>query len=183
MSSSASLAICQRVTAGCAAKSVRGCAISIWRSTAVLGIVPPCVTGISRTVAAPRWQSRGAVPAPDIAAIPISDVVAIAAVYIGVAVEIVIVVDVNVVSAPTTSPAPTAAPECPHRHSDAERNRHSRGIVTGGRIVNRWIGIDGGAIHHHWIIRRDVDDIWTCLLDDDDTLTLDDFCFYFLLFR
>jgi hypothetical protein len=138
----------------------------------MLRIVLPVGIAAASTPAA--WLLRWTVSA--------SNVVAIAAADIRVTVEIIIVVDVDViVPAPPAAPAPAAAPERPHHHANAERNRHSRCIVSGRRVVNGWVGIDRRAVHHHRIIRRYIYNLWISLLDHDHTLALDDLRFHLLL--
>lgn len=54
-------------------------------------------------------------------AVPVTDVVAVAAVNIRVSNEIIVVVDVDVVvPAPPAPPAPTAAPSRSHRQSNSK---------------------------------------------------------------
>jgi hypothetical protein len=98
-----------------------------------------------------------------------------------IAIEIVVVVDVNVIATPATTPAPTAAPKRSHHHSDAEGDRHARGVVTPGRIVNRRIRIHRGTVDYYGIIRRYVYDLRIGLFDHDYALVFYDLCFHFLL--
>jgi hypothetical protein len=77
----------------------------------MLRIVAP--VGISAEVSIPasrliRW------------AVPVANVGAVAAVNIRVADEIIIVIDVDVISAPSASPAPTAAPSRSNRQSNSK---------------------------------------------------------------
>ena len=116
------------------------------------------------------------------AGVPITDVVAVAAVNIRVPNEIIIVVDVDVVvAAPPASPAPTAAPSRSNSQSDSKRDRHSRRVIACRRIVDGWIGIDRWAIDHDRIIGRYVYDLRIGLFNDYYTFIVDSFDFHLLL--
>src|SRR5246127_5011157 len=133
---------------------------------------PPTPADVAAIAAAGDWI-RWPVPAK---------VVTIAATNIRVAIEIVVSVDSDVVvAAPSTAPTPTAAPERPHHHTHAERNRHTRGIVARRRIIDRRVRIVCRTVHHDGIIRRHIDHLRIRLFDDDHALVFDDFRFYFLL--
>ena len=121
-----------------------------------------------------------AIPAAAVAA---TDVRAITAIDIRVPVEIIVVVNGDVViPAPTASVAPTSTPHGAHRDSHAKRDRHSGRVVARRWISDRGIRIRGCAIHHRWVIRRHVHDLWARLLNYDRLFALDDLRFHFLLF-
>ena len=113
--------------------------------------------------------------------VPTADVVAVAATNVRVAVEIIVPVNVDVVAAPTAPPAPTPAPERPHGDANAKRDRQTSGIISGRRIVNRRIRIEGGTVYHDRIVRGYIHDLWICLFNYDHALAFDDFGFHPLL--
>ena len=106
---------------------------------------------------------------------------AVAPIDVRVAIEIVVHVDVDVVMPPSATPAPTAAPERPHHDADAKRNRNSRGVVAGRRVVDRRVGIYRGTVYHHGVVRRYIHDLRIRLFDHDHTFAFDDLRLYFLL--
>ncbi len=109
--------------------------------------------------------------------------VAIAAIYVRIAVEIVVVIDSDViVPAPTRVPAPTSSPCCSHGDSDSEGNRHACRVIPWRRIVNGRIGVDRWAVHDDRIVAWNINDLRIGLLDDDDLFRFHSFHFYFLLF-
>jgi hypothetical protein len=107
-----------------------------------------------------RWIVTPLVAAAAIA----TDIGAVAALDIGVAVEIVIHVDVDVTAAPTTAPAPAAAPGRAHRDTDAEgysaRCYNCSGSVV-RRVVDRRIGISRRAVDDSGVIGRHIHHFWT----------------------
>jgi hypothetical protein len=116
-------------------------------------------------------------------AITVVYVVAVAAVYVAVAVEIVIVVNRDVVVAtPAAAPAPTSVNGGSNHHSDAKRNRHSRCIISGRRVVDWRIWIRRGAINDYRVIAGNVDDLRIGLLNHNDTLAFHNLRFYLHLF-
>ena len=108
---------------------------------------------------------------------PIRDVLSV-----GVSYEVVVVIDVDiVVAAPPAVVAPSATPSRSHCDADAKRNRHPRGVITGGRISNRRIRISWCAVHHGRVITGNINNFRTGLLDHDDLLAFDQLGFHFLL--
>ena len=110
---------------------------------------------------------------------------AVAAADVRVAVEVVVDVYVDViVAAPPAVITPTTMPSRSHRHTDTEGNGHSGHVSTRWRrwwIDNRRIGINGWAVDHGRVISRHINDLWIGLLNDNDLLGLDNFCFHLLL--
>lgn len=97
------LAVLHGVATGCAPKPIRRLAITVWRPTAVLGIMLP--------IAAPTlWIDLVSVSTVD--PVPAVDLIPIAAVDIGVSIEVVVVIDVDVIvsAAPTAAPSPATTP-------------------------------------------------------------------------
>ena len=97
--------------------------------------------------------------------------------------KVVIDVDIDVVVSPSGTPAPPAAPRGSHRHSHSERNRHACGVISGGRINDRRIGVNCGAVYHHRVIAGNVDDLGIGLLNNDYLFFFDLLSFNFLLLR
>lgn len=99
--------------------------------------------------------------------------------------EVVVVVDNDGISAsvPSTVIAPSPAPECAHCDSDTERDCHARRIVSGWRIGDRGVRIDGRSVNHGRVVARYVNNLRACLLHNDHSLRLDGLDFNFLLFR
>jgi hypothetical protein len=90
-----------------------------------------------------------------------------------VPIEIVVHIDVDVVAAAPAAAAARAAPDRrAHHHAEAER--HERGAGWVGRVVNRWIRINGRAIDDRRTVGRHVDHFGVRRLHDDDRLLLDD---------
>jgi hypothetical protein len=106
---------------------------------------------------------------------------AVAATDIRVAVEIVIVVDGDVIPAPAAAATPTATPERPHHNAHTEGDRHASGVIPRGRVVDGGVGVDRGTVDHDGVIARNVHDLRTSLLNNDDLFGFDDFRFDRLL--
>jgi hypothetical protein len=115
--------------------------------------------------AATNRLSRGAVAIPanglirrpvstgSVVSIAVANVVAIPPSDVRVPVEVVVVIDVDIIVAtPAAAPTPTAAPERAHHHANAERDRHSGGVVSGRWIVDWWVRVDWRAVYHDRII-------------------------------
>jgi len=101
------------------------------------------------------------------------DVGTVASAHVGISIEIVIVVYVDVVVAtPSAVIAPAPRPHCSHGYSDAERNCHSRSVVTRGRIRNGRIGVRGRTIYYSGVIARNINDLRIGLLDYNHLLVL-----------
>lgn len=124
-------------------------------------IVLPFVAGIADPVAA-------------------TDIGAVAATDVGVAVEIVVDIDVDVVASPAAAPAPASAKRRSHCHADTERDRarsnHCACRVR--RVVDWWIRIYWRSVHNCWIIAWHVDHFRTCLLHHNYLLALHLLCLY-----
>src|SRR6266480_2986182 len=133
----------------------------------MLRIVPPTGVSTACSNATATGLLRWAVSTPNIVA---------------VAADVRVTVEIVVVVAPAAAPAPTAAPKCPHHHSNAERNRQPGGVVSCRGIVNRRVGVKGCTPNHQGVIRRYINDLWIRLFNNDHTLVLDDFRFHPLLF-
>ncbi len=109
-------------------------------------------------------------------------IVPVAAVYIAVAVEIIIIVDGDVVvAAPTAAISPTPAPRSSHGETNSKGNRHACCIVSGRGIVNGRIGVNCRAVDEGRIVSGNVNNFRVGLLDYDDLLRFNNFCFDFLL--
>ena len=108
---------------------------------------------------------------------PIRYVLPVGVVYVGV-----VPVDGDiVVAAPAVVVAPAAAPSRTHRNPNSKGNRHARGVIPSWRIGNGRIRIDRRTVHHSRVITRNVNHLWTGLLNHDDLLALDHLGFHFLL--
>src|SRR5580704_14122530 len=124
-------------------------------------------------VAAVATGGKGGGPIPTIAkASPIAYAAAwelrrTVAANVRVAIEIVMMVDVDVIATPARATTPTTAPECAHHDPNAERQEQAACVVTGRRIVNRWIGVNRRAVHNNRIVGRDVYHLGIGLFDDD----------------
>ena len=89
-----------------------------------------------------------------------ADVCPVAAADVRIPIEIIIVVDGDViVAAPAAVIAPASVYCCTHHHSDAEGDRHSRGIITWWRIGDRRVRIWRRAINHRRVVAGDVNDL------------------------
>src|SRR5271170_175096 len=143
--------------AGCAAILTRRLPIRIRRSAAVLRIVLPAVASSTTGLL------RGTITVTDI--LPV-----------GVVNEIVVIINIYVVvsSAPSSVVAPTSTPSCPDSQANTERDRHSRRVIAGRRIIDGWVGISWRAVHHHRVVAGNVDDLRIGLLDHDHL-----FAFYY----
>ena len=109
---------------------------------------------------------------------------AVAAADVRVAVEIVVYVDGNIIVSPAAAIAPTAMISGSHCHTDTESNGHPGHVSAGWRrwwIDNRRIRINGRTVDDGRIVSRHIDDLRVGLLNDNDLLALDNFCFHFLL--
>src|SRR5215471_15690663 len=128
--------------------------------------VPPAVTGaISRPITGVVSASVGNVILP-----------------VRIVYECVVIIYVDfVVASPTAVTAPAATPSSSHRHSNSEGNRHARGIVSGRRIRNRWVGIHRRTVNHSRLVAGDVDDFRVGLLNYDYLLIFDSLRFHLLL--
>ena len=108
------------------------------------------------------------------AAIPAANVVmihAVAALNVGVSVEIIVVVDGDVVIAtPPAAPSPPSGPHRAHRHADAERDGHARGVISRRRVVNGGIRVSRGSINDDRVVTRHINYVGLGLLDNDDLL-------------
>jgi hypothetical protein len=111
---------------------------------------------------------------------PIRNVLSVGVVHKGV-----IVIDGHViVTAPATVVAPAATPGRSHCDPDAKRNRHTRSVIPRWRrwrINDRRIRIHRRAVHHRRVVARNVNYLWTGLLNHDDLLALHNLGFHFLL--
>src|SRR5271156_2479434 len=147
--------------AGCAAILTRRLPIRIRRSAAVLRIVLPAVASSTTGLL------RGTIAVTDVLAVRVVN-------------EVVIVIDVYVVvsSAPSSVVAPTSTPSCPDSQANTERDRHSRRVIAGRRIIDGWVGISWRAVHHHRVVAGNVDDLRIGLLDHDHL-----FAFYYPRFN
>jgi hypothetical protein len=83
--------------------------------------------------------------------------------------------------APPAAPAPTAAPERSHHHTNAEGGRDTGRVVVSWKIVNRWIRIDRWTVNNDGIVRRHINNLRVGLLTHDYALAFDDLGFYYLL--
>jgi hypothetical protein len=128
-----------------------------------------------------RGAIAGIPPIAQVAAIAAGGKLGGAVAYVGVAIEIVVAVDGDVVASPTSSTAPTAAPERPHRDADAEGNSQACWVIPCRRIVDGRVRIDRRAVNNHRIVGGHVHHLRIGLFDNDDTLVFDDLGFYFLL--
>ena len=128
-----------------------------------------------------------AVAAIAIAPIAIVDIVPVAAVdVVAVAVvdEVVVVIDVHIVVAtPSGAVTPSAAPHRSHRHSYAKRDRHAGRVISGRRISDWGVGINGRSVHYGWVVARNVHNLRIRLLNHDHLFALDNLGFNLLLFR
>jgi hypothetical protein len=138
-------------------------------------VLPAIATGPTAPIPVPASRLvRYAVAAVNVVAIPTVD--------IGVAIEIVVVVDGHVVvSTPTAAVSPASTPRRSHCQTDTERNRHTCRIVTGRRIVDRWIWIDRRTVHDGRIVAWDVNNFRIGLFDNNHLFGFHNLGFYLLL--
>jgi hypothetical protein len=100
--------------------------------------------------------------------------------------EIIVIVNCYVVvtfvaPAPMGVIAPSAPPSRSHGHSDAERNRHTGGVVARRWIINWRIGVNGRPVDDDWVVGGNVNYLRVGLFNDYDGLVLNYLGFYFLL--
>src|SRR5580700_11917291 len=126
-------------------------------------------------VAAAGRQGAGPV---DIACVDVSpiDIRVVVVAYV-----IIVDVDVDVAASPATVIAPTAAVIGTDGKSDPEGDRNARSVITGRRVVNRRIGVDGRSVNDNGIIGRHINDLWIGLLNDNYGLRLYDLRLHGLL--
>jgi hypothetical protein len=134
----------------------------------MLRIVLPVVAAAGR---------HGAGPV-DIACVDVSpiDIRVVVVAYV-----IIVDVDVDVAASPATVIAPTAAVIGTDGKSDPEGDRNARSVITGRRVVNRRIGVDGRSVNDHGIIGRHINDLRIGLLNDNYGLRFYYFRFHSLL--
>lgn len=109
------------------------------------------------------------VPVPvyvvDVVAIDVVDVCLVVVAYV-----IVVYINVDVAVPPTTVVAPAASVVGTDGKPDSESNRNSSSVITGWRVVNWRVGVDGRSVHHDGIIRRYINDLRIGLLNYYDRL-------------
>jgi hypothetical protein len=129
----------------------------------MLRVMLPAPTCISAAIAAPNAG------------------IAVTTADVRVSVEIIVVVDGNVVVTAPAAVSPSATPSSTHGHSDSKRNCHTRRVVTGRRVGNRWVWVNRGTVYCRRVIAGDVDHFWARLFDDDDGLIFYNLCLHFHL--
>lgn len=107
--------------------------------------------------------------------------IAVTTANVGVSVEIIIVVDVDLVVTTPAAVSPSAAPRGTHGHSDSKRQRHTRRVVAGRRVGNRWVRVNRGTVYYRRVIAGNVDHFWFSLFDDHDGLAFYNLCLHFHL--
>ena len=112
-----------------------------------------------------------------------TDVRAIAALNVRIAVEVVVHVYVDVVATPTTTPAPTTAtPRRAHGQTDTERNRARRNdSACRGWVINWRIWISRRAVNNGGIVRRHVNNLRVRLFDHNHFFAFDHLGLNYLL--
>src|ERR1700740_1901987 len=135
----------------------------------MLRIVLPVVAAAGRQGAGPVDIARVDVPSIDIRVVVVADI---------------IIVDVKVYVAvpPPAVVTPTATVVGTNGEPDPEGNRNACSVITGRRVINRRIGVDGRSVNDHRIIGRHINDLWVGLLNDYYGLRLYYLGFHRLLF-
>jgi hypothetical protein len=95
--------------------------------------------------------------------------------------SVVVIYIYIIVTSPSAVAAPAATPCSSHGYANAERKSHSGGIIASWRIVNGWIGINGGAVYHYRIIAGNVDYLGVSLFDYDHLFIFHRLGFYLQL--
>src|SRR5580658_1528131 len=131
----------------------------------MLRIVLPVVAAAGRQSAGPVDIARVYVPSIDIRVVVVADA--------GVS-----DINVDVTMPPTAVVTPTATIVGTDGEPDSEGNRNSRSVITGRRVVNRRVRVDGRSVNNHGIVGRHIDDLWVGLLNDNYSLRL-----YYLRFH
>ena len=134
----------------------------------MLRIVLPVVAAAGRQGAGPVYIARVDVPSIDIRVVIVADVV-------------VVDINVDVAVSPPAVVTPTAVVVRTDGEPDPKGDRNARSVITGWRVVNRRIGVDGRSINDHGIIGRHVNDLWIGLLNDNYGLRFYYFRFHSLL--